>query len=205
MTWSKKEIKDLRTLFKELVGMMEEQVPYADILALQISRRMVNKDKSGLDVSDGNDRGVKIRVYDGKQFYVYGTSNLDPKELKKHAKELASKVTLLPGMKLGKNQRVRKPILKNFSSKSKINPAKVSVQKKVDACNKMYARVNKASDVIINTRVVYAERIEEKLFVCRKKIIVSAHHRMPVYHHAFCADRRRRDAISFRELLQARF
>ncbi len=165
----KKRVSELRSLLKGIVRLMEERVPYADALFLQITKRAINKDKTALDVDDFADSGIKLRVYDGWQFHEYGTSDLDPIELRKQAMQLAAKVQLKPGVKLGKNTKVKKALTKNFSSRPAIDPARVSVQKKVDACERMYTTVSGADSRIINTRIVYSERVEDKIFINREK------------------------------------
>jgi len=165
----KNKVKGLRSLLSGLVRLMEERVPYADALFLQASKRTISKDKSGLDIEDAADCGVKLRVYDGWQFYEYGTSDLDPEGLKRQALILASKVQLKPGISLGKNMKVKKVLQKDFASKASIDPDKVKIQKKVNACEKMFKRVTGADSRIINARVLYSERIEDKIFVSREK------------------------------------
>jgi TldD protein len=167
--FGKKEANGIRSLLRDLVRLMEQRVPYADALFIQVSRRSISRDKSGLDVEDAADKGVKLRVYDGWQFHEHGTSDLDPDSLRRQAELLASKVQLKPGVPLGKNAKVKKVLQKDFSSRPAIDPAKVSVQKKIEACERMHARISAADSRIVNTRVAYAERIEDKVFVSREK------------------------------------
>lgn len=165
----KKEAASLRALLKDLVRIMEEHASYADALFLHVTKRTISKDKSALDVEDTADCGVKLRVYDGEQFYEYGTSDLDPGELRKHALHLALRVEQKPNTTQRKGGKTKKPLQKDFSTHPKIDPSTVNIQKKVDACERMFTQISKADARIINTRVIYAERVEDKIFVNREK------------------------------------
>ncbi len=161
---TKKDIKDLKIFFSNLIRKMNTNLPYSDILLIKKSALVITKDKKTISIDNTADFGLKIRVFDGEMFHERFTSKPDKETINSLAKELSA----LPTKKRIKIEK-GKIINKNFYSSKKNDPSKLSLKIKVDTCIDVFKRLMKKSKRIINARIIYKEKIDERIFVSEKK------------------------------------
>lgn len=166
-----KEIKKYKLFFKKLVEEMSQYGHYANVLFLHKIKRIIQKDDKQLESEEFEDFGIKLRIFTGQNFIEYGTSEYDEKALKKEAAKLAKKA---------KDVKVKEPIEiplekkyldKNFSTKAKKDPRKFALKRKIKALEDIHGRVAGKADMIINTRVVYIESFETKIFASNDRAL----------------------------------
>ncbi len=165
-------LQALAAALRQAVDRMLAASPYADALYLDITSRTLRKDRTALLADSDADHGVKLRIKIGSMLHEAGSSSTDKTTVLALADELAKKAGTTGKRaeeKEAKKERTRarqkKYLDKHFSSKPKIDAAKVALKKKIKICED-YFRKGQASDAqIVNTRVVLAEHREEKVFV----------------------------------------
>ena len=163
---NKKEIADWKTFFLEIVELLEEKAVYADVLLLHTNSMNILKDQMSINVDKDAEKGVKIRAFDGEQFWEYGTTDLDKKHLLEQTKMLAAKIKKKDKVKLDIDET---ELDKDFVSKPKIPCETVKLKEKVDFVSKLQGRILGADEKIVNVRVLYEEETEFKIFVNRYK------------------------------------
>ncbi|MBI3033387.1 TldD/PmbA family protein [Candidatus Woesearchaeota archaeon] len=163
----KKQIKEIKEFFSQLVKIMEEKALYADCLYTAVSDRTINKDKTIIDIHDDADIGVKLRVFDGEKFLEKGISGFNKTSLKKAAEELRDSVmSNKETVKLIKDTSIFE---NDFEQKGTIDQHAIRINEKVAFVNKLQQQIMAFDKRIINTRVLYEEGIEIKIFVNNKK------------------------------------
>jgi TldD protein len=162
--WDKKKIKKYKDFFFELVDLMQEKVPYADILLVKADATVVQKDKNTTDIDTNRELGVKLRVFNGESFFEYNSSDVSFDFLKERALELRE-----VKVKLRKKWKFGKLIDKDFEAKGKIDPLKISLKKKVGVCEKRFTKVFNYDKKIVNVKVFYKDTSTLKIFVSKDK------------------------------------
>ncbi|MBU0461547.1 MAG: TldD/PmbA family protein, partial [Nanoarchaeota archaeon] len=150
----------------QIITILEEKAPYADAILLSKKELSIWKDKDSIDISRDADKGIKIRAFDGEQFWEYGTSSFDKDSLLKQAKIMASKIRRKSKVKLSIDKT---KLDKDFSSRPKMPAEKVLLIKKVKFIERLHQQIEKADKRIINARTLYEEAKEFKIFVNRYK------------------------------------
>ncbi|MBT4823658.1 TldD/PmbA family protein [Candidatus Woesearchaeota archaeon] len=160
---NKKEVLGVKQFFLKLVRIMTKNNNYADVLLIKENSLTISKDNVDINIDNGMDFGVKLRLFDGEQFHVFGMSGLDKPRLEKEAVKL-SKIKALNKIRLN---ICKKKINKHFLVKGKLDPGKISIRKKAETVNKLQKQI--LGGKIINARVLYMEEQELKIFVNQYK------------------------------------
>ena len=167
MDFDEKDVQNIKKFFLKLVNIMEDSGKsknYADVLLVKEASLGISKDNTEINLDKDEDFGVKLRLFDGERFHVYGVSGFDKALLLKKAKEF-SRLKNKNQIRLKIDQKRSD---RNFVSRGKINPAEINVAKKAEYLNKLQAKLL-ADKKIINARVFYMEEQEFKIFVNRYK------------------------------------
>lgn len=156
-----------KEFFLELVSIMEQKACYADVLLIAVQESEISKDKTAVDVSTTADTGVKLRAFNGEQFFEYGTAHIHKEELRKQANLLAerakkktSKITLALDTE---------SLNTHFLQKGVVDEQTISLQEKVSFVKKMQQDILSFDAKIVNAKVRYEELVETKIFVNKYK------------------------------------
>lgn len=159
---------ELREVFEELALFSKEEGFYCDINYFEVDELNLNLDKVNTDVSKGNDKGIKFRVFDGGRFLEFAQTTLNCDELRRNFKNLIKKAKKnLEGLEEKVELKADvKEVKEDFYSKA--DDSNLSLEEKVDVLKGFRDRILKISDVV-NARVVLFEEEEENLFVNQYK------------------------------------
>ena len=158
--------EDYRTLFKEIVRIVNSRAVYSDVLLIDSSSLTVAKDFATMDISNTGEKGVKIRAFDGEKWIESFATDISAENLKKTAKKLAESITKKPKLAFDDEKAE-----KEFSDKPKINPSKILIEKKIYVVEKAIAYFKKQKH-LKNARAIYSEDYETKIFCSKNKYLV---------------------------------
>jgi TldD protein len=165
------EIKKYKLFFKKLVDEMSQYGHYSQVLFLHKIKNVIQKDDKETDSYQLEDFGVKLRLFTGEHFLEYGTSLFDQKLLKKEAAKLAKRANKIKVKNPLKIPKEDKFLDKNFSTKSIRDPRRLSLKSKIKLLEDIHGKVSGKSKTIINTRAVYSEYFETKIFVSEDRAL----------------------------------
>lgn len=165
MGFNRKSIAITKKFFLRLVRIMESNSNYADVLLIKDSSLNISRDNTEINIDNDNDFGVKLRLFDGEFFHVFGTTGIDKQVLTQKAKEFA-KIKNKNKIKLDIDKR---KLNKDFKTMINIDPSKITIKTKVDFVNNLQKKLVNADKKIINARVLYDEAHEFKIFVNKYK------------------------------------
>ncbi len=169
---NKKELDTFKSNLSSLVNIIFKKFDYGDILFIDSIEKRITKDKESIDVNEDSDRGIKVRIYDGEKFVEWCTSNTDTNYLKKRITVFVNKTKKVKGHKsfLGSSLLPETPINEHFTLTPKINPDSIPLKSKITKLNKFFNIISKEKK-IINTRVIYIEESEVRVFATKHKVL----------------------------------
>ncbi|RME77678.1 TldD/PmbA family protein [Candidatus Woesearchaeota archaeon] len=160
------ERKSWISFAKKLIGTIQTTFPYADILYSHVREKRIIKDTKEVTVDDSDDKGVKIRIWDGKAFNEFCTSFLDKEYLEEQVHTLMSSIK-----RRGKTiPRDVKKLNKRFATKPKKDPRVMPLSTKIKKLSSIHTKLVKDDD-IAHARVALIEEWEEKIFVSEHRAL----------------------------------
>ncbi len=163
------EAKEWKSFFLELITIIEEKAMYADVLFIDISEMEISRDNTTIDVETTGDKGIKLRAWNGLQFFEYGTYNIDKEQLRMQAKILAEKAKkVADGFQLAIDKGIGD---KHFLQKGKINETDISIKEKIALTKELHTKVSEYSKLFVNVRIRYEELFEKKIFVNKESLL----------------------------------
>lgn len=166
------DIRELKTLLKELVISMEKTVPYASALAMETlgERVVVQSRESRVEPLDPS-RGVVFTVFTGGHFIEYSTGDMTRDSLSKAAKELVKMAELAGMTSSGPVIDPGAPLEKDFTVAEKIPDATVGLADKVARVASYRERLQSMDKRIVNAISYYAFVQNRELYVNRTRTL----------------------------------
>ncbi len=163
--------KDAKKLLSQLVVRLERVAVYADAMYSENSTSVYAKDKTGIQMHNDQDEGVKLRAFDGSKFHEAGVQGFNPTALKKATEQLVERVKKSErGIQLTLKID-RKTKTAHYTTIGKEDPRTVEPKRKTELLEKIHKEVIEKG--FLECQMRYQEQTEQRLFVNRFKQLSS--------------------------------
>ena len=160
-----KEIHELRKGFKEIVQIAGNNGFYCDINYMSKYETRYDVDKVNISIGKDNDKGIKVRVWDGHKFLESSTSSLDLGEVESLTRGLLEKAAKAQ-TEIGKGKELKfdkEEMSKDFGGSFETKA--VSVEDRVEYLKTERDEILNHDKDIVNARAILIEEFEEHIFV----------------------------------------
>ncbi len=155
------EVTRKKRFLKTLVPLLEEGGCRGEAVYLREESLSINKDNASTDVSRDLDEGVKLRVFDGREYHERGVSGWEEDALRKAARTLGLTRPRKDGVKLSK---AGGPSDADYSTLGKIDAHTVPLARKMRDVTRLHAALRSASKRLVNARAYYDDSREIKIY-----------------------------------------
>ncbi len=161
-----KKIDEIKQFFAALIPEMELNAVYADAIYYHDFSREIAADKTAKEISSSEDAGIRLRAYDGEQFYEVALTGFDKEKITEAAKNLTKNIKKKNTFPLAIDTQ---KINKHFEAVGEIKPETISLQDKITATTTLVETILKKEKKLINCRSRYEEAKELRIFVNKYK------------------------------------
>lgn len=191
------QVKEMKSLLKELVEELEEKVPYASAFAGNVKGKKVSASTYNKSASfPSPTKGVTFTVFNGKHFLEKSTNKLKEDVTRQAANELLleceksgiikdSQLVIDPGERLEKD----------FYVEMEKNPERLKIKEMLDEAENGKNKVQKLSSKIVNCGINFGYVHTEELFVNRNKILYQEINRWDSIFYAVFSDKEKSSQI----------
>jgi TldD protein len=152
----------IRKKFRRLKDFMSKKCDfYFDIFYENKKKVMISTDKVNNSIENGENVGVKIRIWNSK-FFEFGTTNLDYKYLETETLKLIKKAKQYSCKNVVELNFNKEKLKEDFVCKIS---EKIEFEDKVKRIIEIKEELLKLDNDLVNVRVVFRQTIEENLFL----------------------------------------
>ena len=191
---------NLKRILKDAVKTINSKAIYGDALLTDISELSIAKDYSTVDISNTGEKGIKLRAFNGEQWFEKFTTDLSDENIKKIANELVENMKIVKNPITFEDEKIEK----NFADVPAIDPKEITLKEKIKVIDKIIDYFNK-QEHLKNGRARYDEEITHKIFCSENKYLEQTLSRVMIASIAFVEDSEGAIRYSFEIDLQPGF
>ena len=170
---------------RELIAEAERKVPYASATCFAGDGMEIRIDRKDEKIAAlKSNRGLVLTIFNGEYFQEFATDDEDPDRIARFFRSATDSVKRRPPkfeIPAGAAQET------SHRTGERINPDAMSVTEKLDLMRDRRDRILKAGQVV-NAMVIYAERMENKTFINRVRVVEEQVRRISHFLIAFVTD-----------------
>ncbi len=176
------EMQKLRSIIGDVVGTVEQSVPYGALLLSYNQGLQIYVDNRQQTVSEWNpSAGAVVTAFDGQTMRERALGGFDKKAILQGAKDLAAEGSFPKQREIDLGPE-RKG---DYVTPMKIDPSKMTTQEKLDKIRELHARVSKMDESIVNVRALYREAAQSSIFGSRVADLAQDVRRVMLYLYVY--------------------
>jgi TldD protein len=167
----------LRPHLGETVERLETRSPYAAVWLGAHRGMSISIDRQEEQVTEDEPAaGAVLTAFDGKTIRERSIGSFQPDALAAEAGLLAETLSAPNGRRLALSNGLSGR--HDFATELEIPPESLSVSEKIDRCRQLQERLAKVDSRVVNTRILYLERVESSVFRDRQADLAQQVHRL---------------------------